>query len=144
MNEHSFDMAIRRAFPGIEAKKSWVVAKELWGMCCEYSDQVVRANAAEEKAKANKLAAEKKAAGGTGLSDEERIDALKGILDRHLIAGELPEQFKEFSSIFGFRAVSDPVTLEVINFKDAYKDYAEAIRLGERPIEACYETGGKE
>jgi hypothetical protein len=36
------------------------------------------------------------------------------------------------------------VTLEVINFKDAYKDYAEAIRLGERPIEACYETGGKE
>ena len=131
MNEHSFDMAIRRAFPGIEAKKSWVLAKEMWGMCIEYSDQVVRANAAEEKAKREKeekeRVAENLSGGGKGLTKEDVLAMVKASAEDGNAASQ-----KILSEYIGLGKKEDGLVVQMVDYKSAPDWYrTEKPEMGE-------------
>jgi hypothetical protein len=127
MNEYSFDAAIKRNVPGIDGKKSWVFAKELWRMCCEYSDSVMKIKKAEEEEVRKKKEKERLESGGGGLTKEEVLAMVKASAEDGNAASQ-----KILSEYIGLGKKEDGLVVQMVDYVSAPDWYrTEKPEMGE-------------
>jgi hypothetical protein len=126
-------------------KSSW--NKSVWSVSKQISSKLnmeIKEVAAKEKesAASENISAQIKKFMANPMSEEEEAQALKAIYHMNLASGDLsPQMLEKIDKIIGVGKGKDE-EIQLVDFSDAFPDYAEAIRICSQPQPKVCECGG--